>query len=76
MQTRRDRILLVLLMVQAALGFINSSAYSAQLFPDHVRSAIGLIAGTLSVVTGVYVARTRENEPLPGRGITSGVDQE
>lgn len=71
MQTRRDRALLILLCTNAGLGFIGSSAYTAQLLPLWGIALVGLVSGTLSTVTATYVAFTREYERVPIGGITS-----
>lgn len=60
MQTRRDRVLIVLLMLNAALNAANTTTYLTELAPVWVVASVGLLAAMLSASTGVYVAITRE----------------
>lgn len=62
MVTRRDRNLLVFLMIQASLDTAAASAHLAQLAPIWVVSLVSLISGMMSSATGVYVVFTRERE--------------
>lgn len=61
MQTRRDRGLIVVLAVQAAISAASGSALLAELAPRPVVAAVGLMSSMLSSATAVYVALTKED---------------
>lgn len=67
MQTRRDRFLIILLCVQAAISAANVSSYMIELFPRPVIATVGLISTMLSSVTAAYVGLTKETEHSPER---------
>jgi len=60
MQTRRDRGLIVALVVQAAIQAAAGSALLTELAPRPVVAAVGLLSSMLSSSTAVYVAVSRE----------------
>lgn len=63
MVTRRDRALLIMLMVQAALDTAAMSAHLTQVLPPWGVAMVGLVSAMMSAATGVYVVASRE--PLP-----------
>lgn len=60
MVTRRDRILLVMLMGNAILDAMTTSAHLAEVASKPVVSIFGLVSAGMSAATGVYVVWSKE----------------
>lgn len=69
MVTKRDRVLIILLMGQAALDTAATSAHLTELAPSWTVAAVGLVSAMMSSATAVYVVATREPIYVPRRGI-------
>lgn len=67
MQTKRDRFLITLLLINAALSAAAGSSALFQLAPPAVAAGVGLLSAMVNSVTAAYVAITRETEPSPER---------
>lgn len=64
MVTKRDKVLVVLLMADAAFKTVAASALLTQVASTVVVSTFGLISAATSAATGVYVVWSRD--PVPG----------
>lgn len=60
MVTRRDATLLVLLMCNAALDAMTTSAHLSEVASKPVVATLGLVSSGLSAATGVYVVWSKE----------------
>jgi len=60
MQTSRDRFLIAILCVQAAVNAINGSSALIALLGQAVADGTSLISAAMSAATAAYVAATRE----------------
>jgi hypothetical protein len=72
MVTRRDRWLLIMLMLNAAVNAVTSSAYLVEIADRTTVAVIGLVSAALSAATGVYVVSSRETQGIPSPGIVPG----
>lgn len=60
MQSKRDRFLISILCVQAAVNAVNGSAALDALAGKTASSAVALVSAAISAATAAYVASTRE----------------
>ncbi len=67
MNTRRDKGLIIALMVQAAVSAASGSALLTELVSRPIVAFVGLISSMLSSSTAVYVALTKEDQMSPVR---------
>lgn len=67
MQTPRDRFLIAILCIQAAINAASTSAALTELFPRPVVASLGLLSAMLSSATAAYVGLTRETGASPER---------
>lgn len=61
MTVNRDKGLIIVLVIQAAISAASGSALLAELAPRPVVAAVGLLSSMLSSSTAVYVAVTKDS---------------
>lgn len=63
MVTHRDRMLLILLMCNATVDAVTTSAHLSEVASRPVVAAFGLVSAGLSAATGVYVVWSKDPPP-------------
>lgn len=63
MVTKRDKTLVALLMLNATMDAITTSAHLTEVASRPVVAVFGLISAGLSAATGVYVVWSRDPQP-------------